>query len=178
GNARSTLIAAISIPISIIGTFALMWFQGFTLNMLTLLALALAVGIVIDDAIVVLENIVRYIEEKGMKPFPAAVLATREIGLPVLATTLSLMAVFVPVAFVGGIPGRFLKNFGYTMAFAVGVSLFVSFALTPTLSARLLSSKHGHEQGKGLSRIVDTFYRPIERVYMRLLGWSMRRRWV
>jgi HAE1 family hydrophobic/amphiphilic exporter-1 len=177
GNARSTLIAAISIPISIIGTFALMWFQGFSLNMLTLLALALAVGIVIDDAIVVLENIVRYIEEKGMKPFPAAVLATREIGLPVLATTLSLMAVFVPVAFVGGIPGRFLKNFGYTMAFAVGVSLFVSFALTPTLSARLLES-NGHHERRGLSRIVDMFYRPIERVYMRMLAWSMRRRWV
>ena len=124
-----------------------MWFQGFTLNMITLLALALAVGIVIDDAIVVLENIVRYIEEKGVKPFPAAVLATREIGLPVLATTLSLMAVFVPVAFVGGIPGRFLKNFGYTMAFAVGVSMFVSFALTPMLSARLLGGE-SHRTGK------------------------------
>jgi hydrophobic/amphiphilic exporter-1 (mainly G- bacteria), HAE1 family len=177
GNVRSTLIAAISIPISIVGTFALMWFQGFSLNMLTLLALALAVGIVIDDAIVVLENITRYIEEKGMKPFPAAVLATREIGMPVLATTLSLMAVFVPVAFVGGIPGRFLKNFGYTMAFAVGVSMFVSFALTPTLSARLLKSG-GHQQGKGLGRIVDVFYRPIERVYMRMLRWSMSHRWV
>jgi hydrophobic/amphiphilic exporter-1 (mainly G- bacteria), HAE1 family len=177
GNARSTLIAAISIPISIVGTFALMWMQGFTLNMITLLALALAVGIVIDDAIVVLENIVRFIEEKGFKPFPAAVLATREIGLPVLATTLSLMAVFVPVAFVGGIPGRFLKNFGYTMAFAVGVSMFVSFALTPTLSARLLKSG-GHQSGKGLSRLVDWFYRPIERVYMAILAWSMRHRWV
>jgi hydrophobic/amphiphilic exporter-1 (mainly G- bacteria), HAE1 family len=177
GNARSTLIAAISIPISIIGTFALMWFQGFTLNMITLLALALAVGIVIDDAIVVLENIVRFIEEKGVKPFPAAVLATREIGLPVLATTLSLMAVFVPVAFVGGIPGRFLKNFGYTMAFAVGVSMVVSFALTPTLSARLLGGA-GHQQGKGLSRIVDWFYRPVERVYMVILAWCMRHRWV
>jgi hydrophobe/amphiphile efflux-1 (HAE1) family protein len=177
GNARSTLIAAISIPISIVGTFALMWIMGFTLNMITLLALALAVGIVIDDAIVVLENIVRYIEEKGVKPFPAAVLATREIGLPVLATTLSLMAVFVPVAFVGGIPGRFLKNFGFTMAFAVGVSMFVSFALTPTLSARLLKSG-GHEKGKGLSRIVDWFYRPIERVYMAILTWSMQHRWV
>jgi hydrophobic/amphiphilic exporter-1 (mainly G- bacteria), HAE1 family len=177
GNARSTLIAAISIPISIVGTFALMWFQGFTLNMITLLALALAVGIVIDDAIVVLENIVRYIEEKGVKPFPAAVLATREIGLPVLATTLSLMAVFVPVAFVGGIPGRFLKNFGYTMAFAVGVSMFVSFALTPTLSARLLGGAT-HRSGKGLSRIVDWFYRPVERVYMTILTWCMRHRWV
>jgi len=177
GNVRSTLIAAISIPISIIGTFALMWMQGFSLNMLTLLALALAVGIVIDDAIVVLENIVRFIEDKGMKPFPAAVLATREIGLPVLATTLSLMAVFVPVAFVGGVPGRFLKNFGYTMAFAVGVSLLVSFALTPMLSARLLGG-HSAAQGKGLSRIVDVFYRPIERGYMSLLGWCMRYRWV
>jgi hydrophobe/amphiphile efflux-1 (HAE1) family protein len=177
GNARSTLIAAISIPISIVGTFALMWFQGFTLNMLTLLALALSVGIVIDDAIVVLENIVRYVEEKGVKPFPAAVLATREIGLPVLATTLSLMAVFVPVAFVGGIPGRFLKNFGYTMAFAVGVSMVVSFALTPTLSARLLGGE-SHQQGKGLSRIVDWFYRPIERAYMAILRWCMRHRWV
>jgi hydrophobic/amphiphilic exporter-1 (mainly G- bacteria), HAE1 family len=177
GNGRSTLIAAISIPISIVGTFALMWFQGFTLNMITLLALALAVGIVIDDAIVVLENIVRYIEEKGVKPFPAAVLATREIGLPVLATTLSLMAVFVPVAFVGGIPGRFLKNFGYTMAFAVGVSMFVSFALTPTLSARLLRATP-REAGRGLARIVDWFYRPIERVYMLILAWCMRHRWV
>ncbi len=177
GNARSTLIAAVSIPISIIGTFALMWFQGFTLNMLTLLALALAVGIVIDDAIVVLENIVRFIEEKGIKPFPAAVLATREIGLPVLATTLSLMAVFVPVAFVGGIPGRFLKNFGYTMAFAVGVSMVVSFALTPMLSARLLGGAT-HQQGKGLSRIVDWFYRPVERAYMAVLRWCMSHRWV
>jgi hydrophobic/amphiphilic exporter-1 (mainly G- bacteria), HAE1 family len=179
GSVRSTLIAAVSIPISIIGTFALMWWQGFTLNMLTLLALALAVGIVIDDAIVVLENIVRYVEEKGMKPFPAAVLATREIGLAVLATTLSLMAVFIPVAFVGGIPGRFLKNFGYTMAFAVGVSLFVSFTLTPMLSARLLKpSVHGQKSGGSLTRVVDAFYRPIERVYMSILGWSMSHRWV
>jgi HAE1 family hydrophobic/amphiphilic exporter-1 len=176
GSGRSTLIAASAIPISLIGTFALMWVQGFSLNLLTLLALALAVGIVIDDAIVVLENIVRYVQEKGMKPFPAAVLATREIGLPVMATTLSLMAVFVPVAFVGGIPGRFLKNFGYTMAFAVGVSLFVSFTLTPMLSARMLRpNTEGH--GSRLTRLVDTFYRPIERVYMKLLGWSMAHRW-
>jgi hydrophobic/amphiphilic exporter-1 (mainly G- bacteria), HAE1 family len=98
GNARSTLIAALAIPISIIGTFALMWMVGFTLNMITLLALALAVGIVIDDAIVVLENITRYVQEKRQKPFVAAVLATRDIGLAVLATTLSLLAVFLPIA--------------------------------------------------------------------------------
>src|SRR5690606_31146019 len=102
GNARSTVIAALAIPISVIGTFGLMYVQGYTLNNVTLLALALAVGIVIDDAIVVLENIVRFIDEKKMKPYPAAVLATKEIGFAVLATTLSLMAVFVPVAFIGG----------------------------------------------------------------------------
>jgi hydrophobe/amphiphile efflux-1 (HAE1) family protein len=173
GNLRSTLIAAVAIPISIVGTFALMWIQGFSLNMLTLLALALSVGIVIDDAIIVLENITRYVEEKGVKPFPAAVLATREIGLAVLATTLSLMAVFIPVAFVGGIPGRFLKNFGYTMAFAVGVSLFVSFSLTPMLGARLL---RGHGTGS-LAKVVDVFYRPIERAYMVVLRWALSHRW-
>jgi HAE1 family hydrophobic/amphiphilic exporter-1 len=174
GNARSTLIAALSIPISVIGTFGLMWMQGYTLNNITLLALALAVGIVIDDAIVVLENIIRFMEEKNMKPFPAAVLATKEIGFAVLATTLSLMAVFIPVAFIGGIPGRFLKSFGYTMAFAIGVSLIVSFTLTPMMSARLLKN---HQPGI-LTKVVDVFYRPIERVYMGMLGFSLRRRWV
>jgi HAE1 family hydrophobic/amphiphilic exporter-1 len=175
GNARSTLIAALSIPISVIGTFGLMWLQGYTLNNITLLALALAVGIVIDDAIVVLENIIRFIEEKGMKPFPAAVLATKEIGFAVLATTLSLMAVFIPVAFIGGIPGRFLKSFGYTMAFAIGVSLVVSFTLTPMLSARWLTP---HGKGGVLHRVVDFFYRPIERVYLSMLRFSLTNRWV
>ncbi|XXX76148.1 efflux RND transporter permease subunit [Sorangium sp. So ce134] len=181
GNARSTLIAALAIPISVVGTFAVMWIAGFTLNFLTLLALALAVGIVIDDAIVVLENIVRYIDEKGMKPFPAAVLATKEIGLAVLATTLSLMAVFIPVAFMPGIVGRFLKSFGLTMAFAIGVSLIVSFSLTPSLAARWLSG-HRREGARAapsiLERAVDVFYRPIERAYMAALAWVMRRRWV
>lgn len=175
GNAKSTLIAAVSIPISVIGTFALMWMQGYTLNNITLLALALAVGIVIDDAIVVLENIIRFIDEKKMKPFPAAVLATKEIGFAVLATTLSLMAVFIPVAFIGGIPGRFLQSFGYTMAFAVFVSLIVSFSLTPMMSARLLK---GHEGPSFLGRVVDVFYRPIERIYLTILRFSLNRRWI
>jgi hydrophobe/amphiphile efflux-1 (HAE1) family protein len=179
GNVRSTVIAALSIPISIIGTFAVMWAAGFTLNFLTLLALALAVGIVIDDAIVVLENIVRFIDEKGVLPFPAAVLATREIGLAVLATTLSLMAVFVPVSFMPGIAGRFLKSFGLTMAFAIGVSLLVSFTLTPTLAARWLPPKRdGHAAPSFLERAVGIFYRPIERAYVAVLGWVMRHRWV
>jgi len=184
GNLRSALISAIAIPISIVGTFALMWAQGFTLNMITLLALALAVGIVIDDAIVVLENIHRFIHELRYKPFPAAVAATKDIGLAVLATTLSLMAVFIPVAFMSGIVGRFLGGFGLTMAFAIGVSMLVSFSLTPSLSARWLDPPEVDADGKpvehqgALGRFTDVFYRPIERVYMRILRWSMHHRWV
>ena len=181
GNVRSTIIAAIAIPISIVGTFAVMWLAGFTINFLTLLALALAVGIVIDDAIVVLENIVRHVEEKGMKPYPAAVVATREIGLPVLATTLSLLAIFIPVSFMPGIAGRFLKSFGLTMAFAIAVSMLVSFSLTPSLAARWLryrGSSHAEIRRPWLERGVDVFYRPIERAYLAILRWVMRRRWV
>ena len=135
GNVRSTVIAAISIPTSIVATFALVWYMGFTLNMLTMLALTLSVGIVIDDAIVVLENIFRFIEEKGMPPMQAAVEATREIGLAVMATTFSLVAIFAPVGFMSGMVGHFMQSFGLTMAFAVLVSLFVSFTLTPMMSA-------------------------------------------
>ena len=181
GNLRSTLIAALAIPTSIIGTFMAMWVMGFTMNTITLLALALAVGIVIDDAIVVLENIFRFIDEKKVRPMPAAIYATREIGLAVLATTLSLLAVFMPVAFMGGIPGRFLKSFGLTMAAAIAISLFVSFTLTPMLASRWLrmDPRPAHERQKYfLERVVDVFYRPIERLYMKLLGWVMNHRWV
>jgi hydrophobe/amphiphile efflux-1 (HAE1) family protein len=177
GNARSTIIAAVAIPVSIVGTFALMWWQHFTLNVMSLLALALAVGIVIDDAIVVLENIFRHIDEKGEPPFRAAVNATKEIGLAVLATTLSLIAVFLPIAFMTGIVGRFLKQFGLTMAFAIAVSLLVSFSFTPMLSARWL--KKAEEGRKALlERLVDVFYRPIERIYMAMLRFVMQRRWI
>lgn len=137
-NFRTTLIAALAIPTSIIATFAAMWYMGYTLNVITLLALTLAVGIVIDDAIVVLENIYRYIEEKGYTPFEAARAATAEIGLAVMSITLSLIAVFLPIAFMSGIVGRFMSSFGVTMSFAIAVSLFVSFTLTPMLSARWL----------------------------------------
>ena len=119
--------------------------MGFTLNMLTMLALTLAVGIVIDDAIVVLENIYRFIEEKGMSPMRAAVEATSEIGLAVMATTLSLVAIFVPVGFMSGMVGRFMQSFGLTMAFAVIVSLLVAFTLTPMMSARWLKVKPRNE---------------------------------
>lgn len=177
GNLRSTVIAALAIPTSIVGTFALMKLQGYTLNTITLLALALAVGIVIDDAIVVLENIFKHVEEKNEHPKKAAVSGTREIGLAVLATTLSLIAVFLPIAFIGGIPGRFLGSFGVTMSFAIAVSLFVSFTLTPMLASRWLKEHPPGAPPPPLARIVDLFYRPIERLYMVLLGWAMRWRW-
>ncbi len=138
---RSTFIAAIAIPTSIIATFGLMAAMGFTLNQITMLALTLMVGIVIDDAIVVLENIFRHIEEKGTPPFQAAIQGTKEIGLAVMATTLSLLAVFLPVGFMGGIVGRFMSSFGLTASFAIAVSLIVSFTLTPMLAARLIKRK-------------------------------------
>src|SRR5919202_602774 len=137
-NVRSTLISAIAIPTSIIATFGLMAAMGYTLNQITMLALTLMVGIVIDDAIVVLENIYRFVEEKGYGAFEAAIEGTREIGLAVMATTLSLLAVFVPVGFMGGIVGRFMSSFGFTASFAIAVSLLVSFTLTPMLAARLI----------------------------------------
>jgi hydrophobe/amphiphile efflux-1 (HAE1) family protein len=184
GSLRGALVAALAIPVSIIGTFALMWWQGYTLNMITLLALALAVGIVIDDAIVVLENIFRFVSEKGMKPFPAAIAATKEIGLAVLATTLSLMAVFLPVAFMSGMAGRFMRGFGVTMAFAIGISLVVAFSLTPSLSARIIEPPEVGPDGErlaarksALERFVDRLYHPIERAYQAMLRWSLRHRW-
>ncbi|HEY2900386.1 MAG TPA: efflux RND transporter permease subunit, partial [Polyangia bacterium] len=181
GNLRSTIIAALAIPTSIIGTFMAMWLMNFTLNTITLLALALAVGIVIDDAIVVLENIFRYVEEKKIRPMPAAIYATKEIGLAVLATTLSLLAVFLPVAFMNSIPGRFLRSFGLTMGAAIAISLFVSFTLTPMLASRWLrlDPRPAAERRKSaLERLVDLFYRPIERVYMKILAYVIDRRWI
>jgi HAE1 family hydrophobic/amphiphilic exporter-1 len=137
-NFRSVVIAAVAIPTSIVATFTLLKLMGFTLNNMTLLALTLAVGIVIDDAIVVLENIVRYLEEKRYEPRAAAIEATKEITLAVLATTLSLVIIFLPIAFMSGYARRYVNEFGWTMAFAILVSMLVSFTLTPMLSSRLL----------------------------------------
>ena len=171
-NSRATLIAAVAIPSSIIATFGAMRWLGFTLNNITMLALVLMVGVVIDDAIVVLENIFRFIEEKNLPPKQAAVLATRDIGLAVMATTLSLVVVFLPVSFMSSISGRFLYSFGFTASFAILVSLLVSFSLTPMMSSRLL--RHDELVRKGGSR--RGFYEWIERTYMTTLRWAMRRR--
>ena len=207
-NFRTTFIAALAIPTSIISTFALMYAMGYTLNSITMLSLTLMVGIVIDDAIVVLENIYRYVEEKGMSPYQAAIEGTREIGLAVLATTLSLMAVFVPIGFMQGIVGRFMSSFGLTASFAVGVSLIVSFTLTPMLAARLIKSpkpkvpnpesdeleihgdgmimtdeeiakrKEQRTKNKGQSSKDSWFYRIIDGTYTTLLKFSMAHRWL
>ena len=205
-NFRATFIAALAIPTSIISTFALMYAMGYTLNSITMLSLTLMVGIVIDDAIVVLENIYRFVEEKGMNPFQAAIEGTREIGLAVLATTLSLMAVFVPIGFMQGIVGRFMSSFGLTASFAVAVSLIVSFTLTPMLAARLIKKKVARREsrvaseesedavirGDGMlddnptsdSRLTTNdskytgWFRHIDGVYAWLLRFSMGHRWV
>lgn len=173
GTLRSTLIAAIAIPTSIVATFTLMRIQDFTLDQMTMLGLTLAVGMVIDDAIVVLENIFRHVDELGAEPIQAAREGTREIALAVLATTASLVVIFVPVAFMPGIVGRFLKSFGLTMAFSVCVSTLISFVLTPPMCAYLLR-KSDVETAGGESWIDRYLTSP----YGKLLEFSMRHRWL
>jgi HAE1 family hydrophobic/amphiphilic exporter-1 len=187
-NLRSVIIAALAIPTSIIATFTLLRAMDFTLNNMTLLALTLAVGIVIDDAIVILENIVRYIEEKGVEPKQAAVEATKEIMLPVTATTLSLVIIFVPIAFTSGYARRYLNEFGWTMAVSVILSMVVSFTLTPMLCSRLLSrmrDKRGETGASGAEIVkrprVHTskesfFFRWTDHTYGWLLEWSLAHR--
>jgi HAE1 family hydrophobic/amphiphilic exporter-1 len=172
-NWRATIIAAIAIPASVISTFGMMWALDFTLNSVTMLALVLMVGIVIDDAIVVLENIFRFVEEKKMRPIEAARAATAEIGLAVTATTLSLAVIFIPVSFMSSISGRFLYQFGITAAVAVMVSLLVSFTLTPMMSGRLLRAK---DAGHGQAKSRTGFYAWLDRGYSWILALSMRHR--
>jgi len=172
---RSTLIAAVAIPCSVISTFGMMQALDFTLNSVTMLALVLMVGVVIDDAIVVLENIFRFIEEKRMNAREAAREATRDIGLAVMATTFSLVVIFLPVSFMSSISGRFLYQFGITAAVAIMVSLLVCFTLTPMMSSRLIrvSDAQGGHGGPASRR---GFYRWIDAGYTRLLGFAMRHR--
>jgi HAE1 family hydrophobic/amphiphilic exporter-1 len=171
---RTTLIATSAIPASIITTFALMDGMGFTLNNITMLALVLAIGIVIDDAVVVHENIFRHMEENGEDAMTASFKGTSEIALAVLATSFSLVVIFVPVAFMEGQVGRLFNSFGLTIAFAILVSLFVSFTLTPMLCSRFLKiedpSKHSSKSG--------FIWKIVEKSYMGVLGWSMRHRFV
>ncbi len=171
---RAVIIAGVAIPASVVSTFGMMWAMDFTLNSVTMLALVLMVGIVIDDAIVVLENIFRFVEEKKMSPVDAAREGTAEIALAVLATTLSLVVIFVPVSFMSSISGRFLYQFGMTAAVAVLVSLLVSFTLTPMLGARALKVEKVHPEHGAKSR--SGFYAIIDRVYTALLKFVMGHR--
>src|SRR4051812_4862548 len=169
-NVRVVLVASLAIPASIIASFALIRAAGFTLNSMTLLALTLAVGIVIDDAIVVLENIFRHMEEEGASPFQAAIDGTKEVTLAVVATSVSLIVIFLPVAFMTGYTQRFIYPFGLTMAFAVMVSLLVSLTLTPMLSARVVRTDgRVHRHGEG-------FFGRVDRAYRRSLEWSLDHR--
>jgi hydrophobic/amphiphilic exporter-1 (mainly G- bacteria), HAE1 family len=190
GNSRATIIAAISIPTSIISAFAIVNYMGFTLNSITLLALTLSVGIVIDDAIVVMENIFRFIEEKKYTPYEAALAATSEIGLAVMAITISLVAVFLPITMMSGIVGRFMKSFGITMSGTILVSMLVSFSLTPMLSARWFKKAKERDDPTGggatsldaridkLALPFQSVYAVVERAYMTALDFVLRRRWV
>ncbi len=170
-NLRSTVIAAVAIPTSLVSTFTLMNALHFTLNNMSLLGLTLAVGIVIDDAIVVLENIFRHMEEHGKTPVNAAIDGLKEIGLAVLATTTSLMVIFLPVAFMQGMTGRFFYEFGLTTAFAIGISLVVSITLTPMLSARFLKASTKQHTSKE-----NRFWGAIEAGYDWLLRWALGHR--
>src|SRR5664279_3382754 len=169
---RATLISATALPVSVISTFAFIHAMGYTLNMMTMLALSLSIGILIDDAIVVIENIHRHLE-MGKSPMKAAGEGTAEIGLAVMATTASILAVFVPVATMKGLIGRFFVQFGLTVAFAVSVSLFVAFTLTPMMSSRFLRTR----TGKGpVGRAIERFLDKIEGAYRAVLGAALRQR--
>ena len=189
---RPTFITSLSIPISVIATFTIMKFLGFTINFMTLLGLSLAVGILIDDSIVVVENIYRKIEE-GESPFKAAFSGTSEIGLAVMATSFSIMVVFLPVAFMSGLIGRFFYQFGLTVAFAVLISLFVAFSIVPMLAARFQKPNDDPEaydpsKARGLWRLWLLIRRPLnvwniafdglKPAYIGILRASLRHRWV
>ncbi len=174
GNWRAALIPAVAVPASLVSTFSLMWWFGFTLNTISLMALIVATGFVVDDAIVVLENIMRHVE-RGMRPARAALRGVTEVGFTVLAMSLSLIAVFIPLWLVGGLVGRLFKEFAVTLSVAIGVSLLVSVTLTPVMAARLLRAPAAHEPPpRGLlRRWLRRCGQAGEAAYRRSLRWSL-----
>ncbi|MGB5146259.1 MAG: efflux RND transporter permease subunit [Porticoccaceae bacterium] len=173
-NVRSTLIIAVAIPVSLLGSVALIYFMGYTLNSMTLLALLLLIGIVVDDAIVVLENVYRHREGLDPDPYSAAINGTREVVFAVLAATLSLVSIFVPVIFMGGIIGRFFESFAVVVAAGVLVSWFVSMTLTPMLCSRFLEVEEHHQ---GLYHWLERAFRAMENFYTKLLALALSWRW-
>jgi len=178
-NLRGTFIVALAIPTSILATFLPMYFFGFTLNTMTMLALSLAVGILVDDSIVVIENIYRHLSQ-GEEPIEAAINGRSEIGLAAITITLVDVVVFLPIAFMGGITGMFFRSFGITVAVATLFSLFISFTLTPMLASRWYRSGENLEEGgkRGVFALLERFYRWLDRLYRRVLGWALRYRGV
>ncbi|QDY42417.1 multidrug efflux RND transporter permease subunit MdtC [Candidatus Pantoea soli] len=175
-DGRATLIPAAAVPVSLIGTFAAMYLCGFSLNNLSLMALTIATGFVVDDAIVVLENIARHVEA-GMKPLQAALTGVREVGFTVLSMSLSLIAVFLPLLMIGGLIGRFFSEFAITLSVAILISLFISITLTPMMCAYLLKSQPAHTPPppRGFSRLLLA----LQNGYARSLGWVLQHaRWV
>ena len=170
---RTTLIATLSIPTSMIATFAFMYVMGFTLNNITMLGLILAIGIVVDDAVVVHENIFRHMEEYGLSAREAAASATQEIATAVVATTLSLLVIVIPVVFMGGRVGRFFSSFGYVVAFSILMSMFISFTMTPMLCSRFLKAEDAQHLSKS-----GFVWRTVEGFYMFCLRFSLRHRWI
>jgi len=173
GSLRVTLIPAVVVPVSVVSTFIVMSAMGYTINILTLLGLVLAIGLVVDDAIVVLENIYRRIEQ-GQKPILAALEGSKEIGFAVIATTMVLVAVFVPLSFIDGDIGRLFREFGITLASAVIFSSLVALTLTPMLSSKLL---HRRSVGSGLTRLVEKVFSRLSRLYRSLLEIMVARPW-
>jgi multidrug efflux pump len=171
-NLRATLIPAVAVPVSLIGTFGVMYLAGFSINNLSLMALTVATGFVVDDAIVVLENISRYIE-KGIAPAQAALLGARQVGFTVLSMSLSLVAVFIPILLMGGIVGRLFREFSVTLAVAVLISLVVSLTLTPMMCASLLKKKAPRDDS-ALARRSGRFFDGLLGGYRASLGWSLR----
>ena len=174
-NSRAMLLAAAAIPCSLIAAFGMMWLMDFTLNTVTMMALVLMIGVVIDDSLVVIENMYRVGEESHVSATEAARTAMRDIGMPIVATTLCLVAIFVPISFMSGVSGRFLFQFGLTAAVAVLVSTFIAFTLTPSLGARVLDWEQRRGSQQSLSR-QTWFYAAIDRFYMRALESAMRHR--
>lgn len=173
-DVRGTLISALALPTSVVGTFFVMYVLNYTLNQMTLLALSLAIGLLIDDAVVVREAITHRLD-KGESPFQAASHGTRDVGLAVLATTFSLISVFVPVAFMPGIVGQFFKQFGITISAAVTISLFISFTLDPMLSARFAKQREPGvaHQHTGVAGVLEGLFKSNERMYESMLRWVL-----
>ncbi|HMM44323.1 MAG TPA: efflux RND transporter permease subunit [Candidatus Macondimonas sp.] len=171
-NARATLIPAVALPVSLIGTFGALYLMGYTIDNLSLMAITIATGFVVDDVIVVLENIIRHLEQ-GSPPFQAALDGTREVSFTVVSMTLSLVAVFLPIVLMGGMIGRLIQEFGATLSIAVLVSMVVSLTLTPMMSARLLRAETFENPGR-LHRWVDRRFERMVALYRVSLDWALR----